>query len=255
MSIKCGRCGSRHESVADVRSCYNGQPVASEPNSVPAAQALSPKQVRYVRNLLHELSLEYTGTVPVDQLPRYGAGRDLLDGLIAYKQDPERAVFPPNVRWDSGRMSADGNPEGYGDPLMRRSVAVSERTPGPSLRGRTDRVRPIASENDRIPDVPAGHYAVPSATGNNDLDFYRVDRPSEGRWHNYTFVKRVIGGHADTPVRGSERRSALERILKAGPYAAAVLYGQKLGRCYRCNRHLTDELSRHLGIGPDCRSK
>lgn len=115
-------------------------------------------------------------------------------------------------------------------------------------------------------DVPAGHYAVESATGNNDLDFYRVDRPEDGRWAGYTFVKRVIGGHPDTPVRGREAHSALDRIKNAPRYvndgedrygweAAAIRYGVEIGRCYRCNRSLTDETSRALGIGPDCRSR
>ena len=103
-----------------------------------------------------------------------------------------------------------------------------------------------------LPDIPAGHYAVDSLTGNNDLDFFRVDRPTEGRWAGRTFVKRVIGGKADSPVRGATARAALEAIEKAGPAEATKLYGQEIGRCGRCNRRLTDELSRQRGIGPDC---
>jgi hypothetical protein len=105
-----------------------------------------------------------------------------------------------------------------------------------------------------MPDVPGGYYALKSRTGTNDLDFFRVDRPTEGRWTGYTFVKRVIGGHADTPVRGVEARGALERILAAGPDHAALLYALSLGRCSCCNRHLTDEVSRQYGMGPDCRA-
>lgn len=106
-----------------------------------------------------------------------------------------------------------------------------------------------------IPDVPGGHYAVPSATGNNDLDFYRVDRPTEGRWKGYTFVKRVIGGNPDAPVRGPQARVVLSRILLAGVEDSRRRYGQHIGRCALCNRHLTDEESRVLGLGPECRKK
>lgn len=106
-----------------------------------------------------------------------------------------------------------------------------------------------------FPEVPEGHYAVTSATGNNDLDFYRVDRPTEGEWAGRVFVKRMIGGHPDMPVRGSEGKLALARILAAGPAEAAVLYGQKIGKCHRCNRSLTDKTSRDLGIGPECRKR
>ena len=103
------------------------------------------------------------------------------------------------------------------------------------------------------PDVAAGHYATASRTGANDLDFWKVDRPTEGRWEGRTFVKRVIGGHEDTPVRGAEAAAALAAI--AADPEAGPRYGQTIGRCYACHRTLTDETSRALGIGPDCRSK
>jgi hypothetical protein len=112
-----------------------------------------------------------------------------------------------------------------------------------------------ATTGTSLPDVPAGHYATPSRTGNNDLDFWRVDRPTDGRWAGKTFVKRVIGGHEDQRVSFGETRQALEAILAAGLEEASRAYGQAIGRCGRCNRHLTDETSRAYGIGPDCRSK
>jgi hypothetical protein len=107
----------------------------------------------------------------------------------------------------------------------------------------------------RYPDVPAGRYAVASRTGNNDLDFYKVDRPTEGKWAGRTFVKRIIGGHDDTPVRGAEARQALQAIVNAGTFAAGALYGQTIGECGRCGRHLTDETSRAQGYGPECITK
>lgn len=110
-------------------------------------------------------------------------------------------------------------------------------------------------QTQNLPEVPEGYFAVPSRTGNNDLDFFSVDRPSEGRWAGYVFVKRVIGGHVDTPVRGSEARLALEAIVEYGIEEAGVLYGREIGRCYVCNRTLTDEVSREMGIGPTCRER
>jgi hypothetical protein len=103
--------------------------------------------------------------------------------------------------------------------------------------------------------VPAGHYATASRTGNNDLDFWTVDCPTEGKWAGYTFVSRVIGGHEDQRVRGAEAAKALAAIEAAGPEEAAKAYGRAIGRCGRCNRHLTDETSRALGLGPECASK
>jgi hypothetical protein len=103
--------------------------------------------------------------------------------------------------------------------------------------------------------IQSGYYAVPSLTGNNDLDFFAVIKPDSGKWAGYVFVKRVIGGRADSPVRGSTRVNALNAILEAGPDKAQALFGQTLGRCGVCNRHLTDEISRAAGIGPVCRGK
>jgi len=104
------------------------------------------------------------------------------------------------------------------------------------------------------PDVPAGHYAIPSATGTNDLDFYRVDRPTEGRWEGYVFVRRVIGGRSDQRIRRSEATAVLQRIADTGAERSMRWYGQEIGRCGRCNRHLTDEDSRAYGLGPTCRT-
>jgi hypothetical protein len=103
--------------------------------------------------------------------------------------------------------------------------------------------------------VPEGRYATPSLTGNNDYDFWKVDKPTEGRWAGYTFLNRVIGGKPDVPVRGAQKIKAFAAILDFGIEKAKVTFGQELGQCYECGRHLTDKTSRILGIGPDCLAK
>lgn len=119
------------------------------------------------------------------------------------------------------------------------------------------------------PDVPAGYYATPSLTGNNDLDFWHVDRPTEGKWAGYTFVKRVIGGRDDAMIpRNYKKRvkterirgrvdqlAALDAIRAYGVYESNMLFGSELKYCRKCGIHLTDDTSRELGIGPVCRGK
>jgi hypothetical protein len=100
--------------------------------------------------------------------------------------------------------------------------------------------------------VPQGFYAVDGA-GHQPIDFYRVSRPTEGRWAGRVFVDTVIGGRRNSPVRVGARQ-VLARIEAAGPLAAAQRYGLEIGRCGRCNRRLTDEVSRQIGLGPDCRA-
>jgi len=107
----------------------------------------------------------------------------------------------------------------------------------------------------RYDEIPRGHYATKSLTGRNDLDFWRIDRPEQGAYAGRTFVKRIIGGKPDMNVSRDTKFAALEAILEVGPEIAAIMYGQQLGRCSRCNRHLTDETSRLYGMGPECRSK
>lgn len=100
-----------------------------------------------------------------------------------------------------------------------------------------------------LPEVPAGHYAVDGEDGT--LKFYRVDRPTEGRWAGYTFVK-VQASDDLYPVKGGAATAILAKIAEA-PVEAMTRYGQEIGSCGRCNRTLTDETSRAFGIGPDCR--
>src|SRR6266568_8304759 len=77
--------------------------------------------------------------------------------------------------------------------------------------------------------IPAGFYATPSLTGNNDLDFWRVEK-GKGRWEGYTFIKRVIGGHDDASIpRDSKRRvkteKVPEKITQAKAFAAILDLG------------------------------
>lgn len=120
------------------------------------------------------------------------------------------------------------------------------------LEGECPNIEHAAPQQAELADVPAGHYAIES-TGDNDLAFYRVDRPTQGSYAGRVFVKLVVGGHPDQNVPRSHVAGVLARIA-ADPDAAAR-YGRELGQCCRCNRHLTDELSRELGIGPECRKR
>jgi len=111
----------------------------------------------------------------------------------------------------------------------------------------------ITSPAPEAPAVPEGHYAVARTGGLNDLDFFRVDRPTDGPWAGRVFVKTIVGGRPGHAVRGAAAQAVLARIEAAGWMDAARRYGQEIGRCGRCNRSLTDAVSRACGIGPDCR--
>lgn len=95
-----------------------------------------------------------------------------------------------------------------------------------------------------------GYYAVEI---NGDLRFFRVERPKSGKHAGKTFVTEQAG---DTFHKMSWTQSAdvLDRIAR-NPEPAAILYGQKIQRCSRCRRTLTDKISRERGIGPECVKK
>lgn len=121
---------------------------------------------------------------------------------------------------------------------------------------RPGRSRETTSEP--TPDVPEGRFAL-RTDDDEQLRFYKVDRPTEGRWAGYVFVSEIFGGGFGDdgrrePIRDRQRKSeVLNAILAVGPIKAAQCYGIELGHCGRCGRTLTDETSRAFGIGPDCR--
>lgn len=108
-------------------------------------------------------------------------------------------------------------------------------------------------------DVPAGRYAIvvgdsdPEGDGST-VKFYKVDRPTEGRWAGRTFVN-VQASDDFYPVRNGSERAKILTAIAADPQAAMLRYGVELGSCGHCGRTLTNEESRARGIGPICASK
>ncbi len=103
--------------------------------------------------------------------------------------------------------------------------------------------------------VPAGRYAVATEDGAvNELAFYKVDRPTEGRWAGFVFVKLIV---SDDEQRLSKAASAavLAKIAAVGAEAASAAYGLEIGECGVCGKVLTNDESRAYGIGPKCRAK
>lgn len=122
-----------------------------------------------------------------------------------------------------------------------------------SIKAKAKAEKPAAA---KLPDVPAGYYAIDDFTGRQDTFFVRVDRPTEGKWAGYTFIKQVIGGHSDAPIRDKAKvRTILTTIEADGPTEAGFRYGREIGKCCACNHHLTDKTSREIGMGPDCRAQ
>ncbi|AGT12782.1 hypothetical protein PHELEMICH_45 [Mycobacterium phage Phelemich] len=103
--------------------------------------------------------------------------------------------------------------------------------------------------------VPAGRYAIETTDGAiNSLAFYKVDRPTEGKWAGRVFVKLEVGGD-EQRLSQKQGLGIIAKIAAAGAAQASARYGREIGRCGVCSTRLTNDESRAYGIGPDCRKK
>lgn len=221
---KCGGCHGYHASLADVKACcLSGAKLSDydEPTTGPTAEQFAKERAAII-----------SGPPATDRQ------RAFILSLI--EERPMAAnvenIHPDKVPTYTKAEASNAIKNLLGHPKETGAVTTT-------------------TTSSVYAKVPEGHYAVDSATGNNDTDFFRVDKPTEGRWAGRTFVKRVVGGKPDFGIRGDAAVKVLERIVDAGIQEAALRYGIEIGRCCRCNRHLTDEASRAFGMGPDCRSK
>jgi hypothetical protein len=245
--IKCGNCRESHETAAEVRSCYgfavsnHTKPGDREPAW--RGEPATPGQYTFLKVLRAELDAEPMNT---GQLTK-GQATDEIKALKSQKEARKAEARESRHSGDPAWQSADGDPEGYGDPQHIGHGSGVESSPVPGART-TATARPKASEWE---DIPAGWYAT-AGHANAEFDFWQVDTPEEGRWAGYIFVKRIIGGQPPRRIRREEQAGALEAIRAAGAMEAMKLFGQKLGKCGKCHRALTRKASRELGIGPDC---
>lgn len=103
--------------------------------------------------------------------------------------------------------------------------------------------------------VPAGRYAIDTYDGaHNGVAFYKIDRPTEGKWAGRVFVKLMISDD-EQRIPFAAAKGVLRRIAEVGAEAASARYGHEIGECGMCGRTLTNDESRARGIGPVCAAK
>lgn len=99
--------------------------------------------------------------------------------------------------------------------------------------------------------IEDGYYAVEYG---GRLNFYRVKHGRKGgRWENTQFINRYASDNLLRPDR--VEKSFVKSAIADDAETARQRFARELGRCYACGRTLTDEKSRRLGIGPDCRGE
>lgn len=107
------------------------------------------------------------------------------------------------------------------------------------------------------PVVPDGYYALRTANIGgehvNEVNFYRVNMPTSGKWAGFVFVDHIVSEER-YPVKGKAKFDVLREIAR-DLEGAFALYGQEEQKCGICHRNLTNDDSRKRGIGPVCAGK
>lgn len=160
--------------------------------------------------------------------------------IISLMTERETASLSPDQQMFLARIHA-----GHVDPTAEQASRIITKLLSLPRRGETTETTTTTAAP--AVDVPAGRYAIEIG---GKVGFFRVDRPEDGKWAGRTFVKEQASEEF-YPVRGPRRNEVLTAIA-ADPRAAMIRYGHELGRCGNCGRTLTDEISREMGIGPDC---
>jgi hypothetical protein len=234
-AMRCGKCGRDKVTVAQVKACYEG------------ARDAHPMPAKFIESGLKEVTEEPMSppsAKQVNYLLSLQAERMMPDGMKALSEAEAWLLEKPDV---SARISA------------LKFMQKKEK-----------------AKIDNWPEVPAGRYAlydagpddVPGAYSYVDRQdlvkpsygqwrFYQVDKPNEGRWNGYTFVKILIGapGAYRKENLDADRRVSIMRRIEEDPQKAMIDYGQQSGVCGRCSSPLTDPESLARGIGPICAGK
>ena len=185
---------------------------------------------------------------------RTASGFLIIQGAVVPGTDARVFIVEctPGKRYIVKRDGGDAFPSKIGEACTESEARLLANTWWTKARdaarvhyGRT----PSAPRTPRELSVPAGRYAV----DDGKLGFYKVDRPTEGRWAGYVFVNQ-LASDTEYPVRG-ERRSLVLETIALNPGAASLRYGREIGACGVCGRTLTDATSRANGIGPICADK
>lgn len=239
MTIRCTHGGVEHyhATVSESKACWGVVSAAVRPSAHPAPTAFSSstpmaseRQVKYLVDLGCDLP----------RMARFVSRHDastLIDELLAEKRGAH-PVTPP--------VEEPPTP-----PVVTPKPVESDF--------RHEMIKGI------LPGIPDGYYAVAKGDDSDHIDFIRLSRPKHGKYRGTLKIQSIHGAFGDgrLEIRGALWPSGSLSIydkryldplmtLIADHQGAALLYGRKIGRCARCNSRLTDETSRHYGVGPEC---
>lgn len=202
----------------------------------------TPKQIDFIHSLLDQVDPQARATAMAAMESRYTSE-------FAIRND-RRDLFGDRLPRDLASKWIDRLKELATAERRYQQESQAAEAMDPQVNGeQADRGFLTVAE---YPEIPAGRYAVTGEDGTTD--FYRIDHGKK-KWEGTLFVKLHVAGREDQNLRGANARTIADKIMKAGPRAAAIRYGKELGACSICNRELTNNDSIEAGIGPVCAQK
>lgn len=240
IKVKCGKCKGYHPSARHVKECYQLTPSTSH-----LRKQTTPE---YAKANQRSLGVETKASVTA----RVGKARPAgmaTDNQIGYICDL-LAQVTDGAASVKGLSSALTTARDEGKLTFAIAWNTIDKLKVEIASKKAEQAAPAARviEANKIPLVPSGRYAIERE---GTLKFYKVDRPTEGRWAGKTFVSVQASDELHSVRSYTERRAILVEIAKDSQ-AAMERYGRELGRCGHCGRTLTNEESRARGIGPVC---
>lgn len=212
----------QHSTVTESKICW-GLIAPPAPVAAPAKSWQTPRatqrQLDYVRDLGGDI--KFASSLSVERCSKY------IDNLKAKKATA---------------------------PVERRAVVTDPRL---------DMVKAL------LPRVPSGYYAVQKQAG-DAIKFIRISRPKvranvrSNRFAGATKIQTQHGPRLEEAgaLWPSGSWSIWDHflpdallLLVSDHHTAARRYAKEIGNCMRCNADLTDDRSRHYGIGPECEQK
>jgi hypothetical protein len=174
--------------------------------------------------------------------------REYILGLLAERQLPERDDMPARLDSLMKSLRISEDPEEFGMGKKQASNTIEW------LLGLPKKEAPSEETQTFKEAIPDGYYALRDLEGyKNEINFFRINTGKKGgRWEGFQFVTHIVAGEHNHAIKGDARGKVFVAIINQDAKKARELYGQEIGRCGVCNRMLTDDTSRALGIGPVC---
>lgn len=264
-SIKCGKCKGIHGSAAAVRACYeaptgatmtadraNHEEVMMQRMEADAdrAQTLRDEQAK------HDFRQRMECTRNSGQPTATEKQVAFIRKLVAEKYNRPGSAEAVLTAYDEGNVWTTLTKRDASAMIQELLDMEAQEAKVPTAKASTKGATSFPTAED----LPEGRYAIDTLEGaENKLAFYQVDRPTEGKWAGYVFIKLLLGGGTGGDLQPERlampvQVSVAKRIVEAGPREASLRFGQEVGVCGVCGRGLTNDDSRAAGIGPVCAS-